>query len=84
MQGHGELLTLAEVAQELRCSKAHVSKIVAGRIADLAPLPALRLGRRRLVRRSTLEAWQASQESAPGAKLVGVASIHGRERVKGI
>jgi hypothetical protein len=37
------LLTLAEVAMELRCSKGHASKIVAGKIRTLSPLRAIRL-----------------------------------------
>lgn len=52
------VLTLTEVAKELRSSKAHVCNIIAGRVRGLAPLAALRLGRRILVRRSTLEAWK--------------------------
>jgi Helix-turn-helix domain len=52
-----DLLTLDDVALLLHCSKAHVSHIVAGEVEGCTPLPALRLGRRRLVRRVTLEAW---------------------------
>lgn len=52
------VLTLAEVAKDLRSSKAHVCNIVAGRVRGLAPLAVLRLGRRILVRRSTLEEWK--------------------------
>jgi excisionase family DNA binding protein len=52
-----ELLTLSEVAEMLHCSKAHVSNVVGGRVRECPPMPAVRLGRRRLVRRSSLEAW---------------------------
>jgi excisionase family DNA binding protein len=51
------LLTLASVAKLLHCSKAHVSNVLAGRIPDCPPIPAVRFGRRRLVRREALAAW---------------------------
>ena len=49
------VLTVAEVARELRCSKAHVHNIVAGKVPNLPPLPVLRIGRRMLVRAEGLE-----------------------------
>jgi excisionase family DNA binding protein len=52
-----DLLTLTDVAKLLRCSKAHVSNVVAGRVRNCVPIPVVRLGRRRLVRRSTLLHW---------------------------
>jgi len=58
------VLTLAEVAKDLRSSKAHVCNIIAGRVRGLAPLAVLRLGRRILVRRSTLEEWKTQCEQA--------------------
>jgi hypothetical protein len=47
------LLTLAEVAKLLHCSKAHVCNAVAGRVRGCPPIPAVSLGRRKLVRRET-------------------------------
>jgi excisionase family DNA binding protein len=61
-----DLLTLAEVAKLLQCSKAHVGKAVAGRVAGCPPIPAVCLGRRKLVRRTTLLAWIAQNESGGG------------------
>jgi len=52
-----ELLTLKEVARELRCSKAHVSNVVNGRVRGVAPLTHIAVGRRKLVRREWLERW---------------------------
>lgn len=52
------VLTLNEVARDLRSSKAHICNIIAGRVRGLAPLAVIRLGRRILVRRSTLEEWK--------------------------
>lgn len=52
-----DLLTVAEVAQLLHCSKAHICNLAAGRVHGCAALPALRLGRRMLVRRQSLVRW---------------------------
>jgi excisionase family DNA binding protein len=52
-----DLLTMAEVATLLHCSKAHVCNAVAGRVRGCAPIPAVRLGRRMLVRRESLIDW---------------------------
>jgi excisionase family DNA binding protein len=58
-----DLLTLSEVADLLHCSKAHVGRVVAGRVAGCQPIPALHLGRRTLVRRETLMSWIERNES---------------------
>lgn len=52
-----EMLTLTQVAGVLRCSKAHISNLINGKVLGVPPMPSLRLGRRKLIRRSTLEAW---------------------------
>jgi hypothetical protein len=57
------VLTVAEVAHELRCSKAHVHNIVAGKVPNLPPLPVLRIGRRMLVRAEGLEKWLTELEA---------------------
>jgi hypothetical protein len=48
---------MAETAAGLRCSKAHLSHIVNGKVADLPPLPVVRIGRRVLIRRDALSNW---------------------------
>jgi excisionase family DNA binding protein len=58
-----EILTAAEVAAELRCSKAHVYNAIAGKVEGVSPLPAISMGRRKLVRRSALEQWKRTNES---------------------
>ena len=50
-----EILTVVEVAAELRCSKAHVYNAIAGKVDGVSPLPAIFMGRRKLVRRG---AWR--------------------------
>ena len=59
-----DLLTLPEVAALLHCSKAHVSNVIAGRVPGCPPIPALCLGRRKLIRRETLAAWVECNEQA--------------------
>ncbi len=55
------LLTLNETAALLRCSKAHASKLMRGKIRGLKPLPSIHLGRRVLVRREDLFHWISEQ-----------------------
>jgi hypothetical protein len=52
-----------EVATELRCSKAHVYNAIAGKIEGVSSLPAISMGRRKLVRRSALEQWKKLNET---------------------
>lgn len=54
---HRDVLTLTDVAVALRCSKAHVSNVLAGRVHGVPALPHIAIGRRKLVRREWLEAW---------------------------
>jgi len=63
---HFDLLTLAEVAKLLQCSKAHVSNAVAGRVRGCAPIPSVSLGRRKLVRRESLAEWIERNEATNG------------------
>lgn len=58
-----DILTIEETARELRCSKAHVYNVIAGKVAGVSPLPALSIGRRRLVRHATLEQWKRENET---------------------
>ena len=65
-----DLLTLAEVARLLHCSKAHVCKAVAGRVRGCPPIPAISLGRRKLVRRESLAAWiERNEQGVSDAKI---------------
>ena len=57
------VLTVSEVARELRCSKAHVHNIIHGRVPHLPPLPVLRIGRRVLIRYDALKTWMLSIEA---------------------
>jgi len=60
------VLTVAEAARELRCSKAHVHHLIAGQVAGVRPLPSLWFGRRRLILRASFEEWLRTMEQNPG------------------
>ncbi len=62
MRENDKILTIPEVAAELRCSKAHVYNVVHGRVAGVSTLPSISMGRRKLVRRSSLERWKRANE----------------------
>lgn len=58
------LLTMREVAGVLRCSKAQVCRLVSGKAAGCMPIPAIPLGRRKMIRKEALLAWiEASEHS---------------------
>ncbi len=58
-----EVLNVDEIAAELRCSKAHVYNAINGKVSGVSALPAIHMGRRALVRRSSLELWKQENES---------------------
>ncbi len=60
------ILTVPEVAHELRCSKAHVHNLIHGKVRGVRPLPSLWLGRRRLVLRTSFEEWLRGSEQNHG------------------
>lgn len=61
-----QLLTLAEVADLLRVSKAHISKLINGHVPGVPPLPAARLGRRVIIRKKSLEEWLLLLDNSGG------------------
>ena len=82
---HDEILTVAEVATELRCSKAHVYNAIAGKVEGVSALPAISMGRRKLVRRSALEQWKKLNETGGGdANMASSSAIDTVGRVKEI
>jgi excisionase family DNA binding protein len=56
------LLTVAEAADELRCSKAHIHHLIAGTVRGVPILPSIQLGRRRLILRASFDAWLRTAE----------------------
>jgi Helix-turn-helix domain len=57
-----DVLTLTDVARILRCSKAHVCKIINRQVRGTPPIPAIAVGRRRIVRREALVRWMTERE----------------------
>lgn len=51
------ILTINDVAAILRCSKTHVSHVLAGKVRGIPRLTHVAMGRRKLVRREWLEQW---------------------------
>ena len=65
-------MIVAEIAAVLRITKPHVHNLINGTVAGVPRLPAMRLGRRVVVRRSTFLRWQETVEGmAPGGTLGG-------------
>jgi hypothetical protein len=52
------ILTAAEVAIELRCSKSHVYNLMNGTVEGLTVLPHLALGRKKVIPRTSFEIWK--------------------------
>lgn len=71
------LLTLTAVAELLHCSKAHVSNVIAGRVPGCPPIPAVCLGRRKLVRREALRSWIERNESDAKRVTIPVSPVRG-------
>ena len=63
MESTASILTIREVAEVLRCSKAHVQKALVGKIAGVPQLAHLNMGRRKLVRREWLEQWMETSKN---------------------
>jgi hypothetical protein len=55
--GGKEILTLREVAQRLRCSKAHAAKLLNGQVSGVPAITHMEMGRRKVVRGEWLLEW---------------------------
>ena len=60
--GADPILNAVEIASDLRCSRAHVYHLMKGTVRGVPPLPVIPIGRRLVVRRSTLEQWKNDAE----------------------
>jgi excisionase family DNA binding protein len=58
-----ETMTMAEAARYLRCSRAHVSNLVAGKVRAVPVLPHVRVGRRLLFLRPSIDGFLREIES---------------------
>jgi hypothetical protein len=59
-----EILTVRDVALELRCSVAHVYNVINGKVKNVSRLPAIAIGRRKLIQRDSLEDWRKNNEQS--------------------
>jgi hypothetical protein len=59
-----EILDVKGAAQVLGCSVAHVSNMLNGKVDGVPPIPHVRAGRLRLIRRASLMLWFEEQEDA--------------------
>lgn len=79
-----EVLTVRDVAQDLRCSKAHVHKLIRGAVYGVSSLPAIHMGRRWVVLRSSLEMWKRANERATTGDIVHLSpEVDAAGRMKG-
>jgi hypothetical protein len=84
MSAPDEILTAFEVAAELRCSKAHAYNAISGKVPGASRLPAIYMGRRKLVRRSTFEQWkEVNEESDLGGMISPSPEVDAGGRMKG-
>jgi excisionase family DNA binding protein len=57
-----EILSVREAAEYMGVSASHLGHILDGRVKDTPPIPSVRAGRRRLIRRSVIDTWLQEQE----------------------
>lgn len=57
-----DVLTMTEVHTILRCSKAHAYNLINGAVPGVPRLPAMEMGRRKVVRRGSLNQWMRHLE----------------------
>ena len=57
-------MSVADVANEMKCSAAHVLNLIHGKVPDVPALPAVKTGRLYRVRRATFERWIEQCEAA--------------------
>ena len=57
MDNTADILTVKEIAEILRCSRAHVTNVLAGKVRGVARLAYVNVGRRKLVRREWFDQW---------------------------
>ena len=62
VMNNDRILTINDVASILRCSKTHVSHVLAGKIAGIPRLTHIAMGRRKLVRKEWLDQWMETNK----------------------
>jgi hypothetical protein len=77
-----EILTVTDVAGFLHCSKVHVCNAINGKVRGVTALPAISMGRRKLIRRAALETWLLQNE--PGGMISASSGIGAVDASKGV
>jgi excisionase family DNA binding protein len=57
------IMNLAEAAKLVRCSRAHLCNVINGKVRGIPHLPTVRIGRRVLFRRESIEQWLRELEA---------------------
>src|SRR5262250_1836703 len=77
-----EILTVRDVALELRCSVAHVYNVINGKVKNVSRLPAIAIGRRKLIQRDTLEEWKKTNEQGEADVMIAAPKIDAVRRME--
>ena len=77
-----EVLTVRDVALELRCSVAHVYNVINGKVKNVSRLPTIAIGRRKLIQRHTLEEWKRSNEHGDIDGMIAASKINAVRRME--
>lgn len=77
-----EILTIRDAALELRCSMAYVHNVINGKAKNVARLPAIRPGRKRLALRDTLGEWKRSNEQGDDDDMIAQSKINAIRRME--
>ncbi len=59
-----EILTVTEIADLLRCSKAHVERALEGTLSGVPRMAHLPVGKQKVVRREWLQEWMESSKAS--------------------
>ena len=77
-----EVLTVRDVALELRCSVDHVYRVINGKVKNVSRLPAIPIGRRKLIQRDTLEDWKKTNEQPETDVMIAAAKVDAVRRME--
>ena len=77
-----EVLTVRDVALELRCSVAHVYNVINGKVKNVSKLPTIAIGRRKLIQRDTLEEWKKFNEHGDADAIIAPSRIDAARRME--
>ena len=77
-----EVLTVRDVALELRCSVDHVYRVINGKVKNVSKLPAIPIGRRKLIQRDTLEDWKKTNEQPETDVMIAAAKVDAVRRME--